>query len=180
MTFLICKLTSFLSSNFQGERVITALLCRVFQNLPGGGGKEGILKDTATPQPILTDHSFRGDLTPVGNHCCKDSPWLQSLLQTAGASSGEKVEGHCKPQHPFSFTLLMSPDRLERLGDLIPSGDSKEENFLRIRSTILGVQGEVLGQATSSYPKPCVVNSGVINTLREISFIAKLQPQVLG
>ena len=74
----------------------------------------------------------------------------------------------------------MSPDRLERLGDLIPSGDSKEENVLRIRSTILGVQGEVLGQATSSYPKPCVVNSGVINTLREISFIAKLQPQVLG
>lgn len=48
------------------ERVITASFCRVFQNLTGGGGKEGVLKDTATPQPILTDHSFRGDLTPVG------------------------------------------------------------------------------------------------------------------
>ena len=58
MTFLICKLTSFLSSSFQGERVITALLCRVFQNLPGSGGKEVFLKDTATSQPILTDHSF--------------------------------------------------------------------------------------------------------------------------
>lgn len=73
----------------------------------------------------------------------------------------------------------MSPDPLERPGDLIPSGDSKGESFLRIRSTILGAQ-VVLGQATLSYPKPCVVNSGVINTLREISFIVKLQPQVLG
>lgn len=153
MTFLICKLTSFLSSNFQGERVITALLCRVFQNLPGGGGKEGVLKDIATLQPILTDHSFRGDLTPVGNHRCKDSPWLPSLLQTAGASSGKKVEGHCKPQHPFSFTLLMSPDRL-RLGTWFHQAIPRGKTFWGLGAPYLEFKEKCWARQLCPTPNP--------------------------
>lgn len=105
--------------------MITALLCRVFQNLTGGGGKEGVLKDTATPQP-MTDHSFRGDLTPSRESLLQGFTVTTELAANCGGRAVEKMSrSHCKPQHPFSFTLLMSPDLLERPGDLIPSGDSK-------------------------------------------------------
>ena len=83
----------------------------------------------------------------------------------------KKFEGHCKPQHQLSVMMLVLPDQLERLVELIPSGDSKREPLLRTRSKVRVAQGEVLGQAPSSYLKPCIVNSVVINTLREISLI---------
>lgn len=83
----------------------------------------------------------------------------------------KKVEGRCKPQRHLSVMMLVLPDQLERLVELIPSGDSKREPLLGIRTEVRVPRGEVLGQAPSSYPKPCIVNSVVINTLREISLI---------
>lgn len=107
-SFLIYTLSSwFLPSNFQGERVSTALLCAVYQNLPVGwrvGGRP--CQNNTTPQPVLIIYS--GLPVPSRDLLLQGSSVTDRGLQSPISVCVQWRKGW-EPLQPF--VMLVLPDQ---------------------------------------------------------------------
>lgn len=172
VSFLFCKLPSFfLSSNCQRERLRTALLCGVSQNLLGGLGMGSLFQRHCRFSACPDRSIIQGCPALSRAHCCKDPLGLTSLLPPAGVYSGKKVESHCKPQHHLSYVMLVVPNQRGDLWSWFYQKIPRRNSFWGLGENSLQVKDKSCTRQLCPTPNPCTVNAVVINTRSEISFI---------